>query len=62
MGVLVRVFRVVRGPLNSHAIKSSFLLSFLESVPEVSARLKKTNTKVARCDIQLLRLGSRLRN
>jgi S1-C subfamily serine protease len=29
----------------SYAIKSSFLLSFLESVPEVSAKLKEPNTK-----------------
>jgi S1-C subfamily serine protease len=29
----------------NYAVKSSFLLSFLESVPEVSARLKEPNTK-----------------
>ena len=29
----------------NYAIKSSFLLSFLESVPGVEARLKKPNTK-----------------
>ena len=29
----------------NYAVKSSFLLSFLESVPEVSARLKEANTK-----------------
>ena len=29
----------------NHAVKSSFLLSFLESVPEVAARLKEPNTK-----------------
>ncbi len=29
----------------NYAVKSSFLLSFLESVPEVSARLKDSNTK-----------------
>jgi len=29
----------------NYAIKSSYLLSFLESVPEVSARLKEPNTK-----------------
>ena len=29
----------------NYAIKSSYLLSFLESVPEVSAKLKATNTK-----------------
>ena len=29
----------------NYAIKSSFLLSFLESVPEVSAKLKEPNTK-----------------
>ena len=28
----------------NYAVKSSFLLSFLESVPEVSARLKDANT------------------
>ena len=29
----------------NYAVKSSFLLSFLESVPEVSAQLKEANTK-----------------
>jgi hypothetical protein len=29
----------------NYAVKSSFLLSFLESVPEVSAKLKDVNTK-----------------
>jgi S1-C subfamily serine protease len=29
----------------NYAVKSSFLLSFLESVPEVAAKLKKPNTK-----------------
>ena len=29
----------------NYAVKSSFLLGFLESVPEVSARLKEPNTK-----------------
>ena len=29
----------------NYAVKSSFLLSFLESVPEVSAKLKDANTK-----------------
>jgi hypothetical protein len=29
----------------NYAVKSSFLLSFLESVPEVSARLKEPNTQ-----------------
>ena len=28
----------------NYAVKSSFLLSFLESVPEVSAKLKEPNT------------------
>jgi hypothetical protein len=28
----------------NYAIKSSYLLSFLESVPEVAARLKEPNT------------------
>ena len=33
-------------PENVHyAVKSSFLLSFLESVPEVAAKLKEPNTK-----------------
>jgi hypothetical protein len=29
----------------NYAVKSSFLLSFLESVPEVSAKLKVPNTQ-----------------
>ena len=29
----------------SYTVKSSFLLSFLESVPEVSVKLKDANTK-----------------
>jgi len=29
----------------NYAVKSSFLLSFLESVPEVSAKLKEPNTQ-----------------
>ena len=29
----------------NYAVKSSYLLSFLESVPEVSARLKDVNVK-----------------
>jgi hypothetical protein len=29
----------------NYAVKSSFLRSFLESVPEVSAKLKEPNTK-----------------
>src|SRR5207249_7042567 len=29
----------------NYAVKSSFLLSFLESVPEASAKLKEPNTK-----------------
>ena len=29
----------------NYAVKSSLLLSFLESVPEVSAKLKEPNTK-----------------
>ena len=29
----------------NYAVKSSFLLSFLESVPEVSAKLKETTSK-----------------
>ena len=32
----------------NYAIKSSYLLSFLESVPEVSAKLKEPNTKEAK--------------
>jgi len=34
----------------NYAVKSSFLLSFLESVPEVSARLKEANTKERKCE------------
>ncbi len=30
----------------NYAIKSSYLLSFLESVPEVAAKLKEPNTAV----------------
>jgi hypothetical protein len=29
----------------NYAVKSSFLLSFLESVPDASAKLKEPNTK-----------------
>ena len=29
----------------NYAVKSSYLLSFLESVPEVSAKLKEANSK-----------------
>jgi hypothetical protein len=29
----------------NYAVKSSYLLSFLESVPEVAAKLKEANTK-----------------
>jgi hypothetical protein len=29
----------------NYAVKSSFLLGFLESVPEVSAKLKESNTR-----------------
>ena len=32
------------------AVKSSFLLSFLESVPEISAKLKEPNTKERKFD------------
>jgi S1-C subfamily serine protease len=32
----------------NYAVKSSFLLSFLESVPEVAAKLKEPNTKDAK--------------
>ena len=35
---------VPQGGMN-YAVKSSFLLSFLEAVPEVSAKLKDANTK-----------------
>ncbi len=34
----------------NYAVKSSFLLSFLESVPEVSAKLKEPNTKERKFD------------
>ena len=34
----------------NYAVKSSFLLSFLESVPEVSAKLKEPNTKERKSD------------
>jgi S1-C subfamily serine protease len=34
----------------NYAVKSSFLLSFLESVPEVSAKLKEPNTKDMKFD------------
>ena len=34
----------------NYAVKSSFLLSFLESVPEISAKLKETNTKERKFD------------
>ena len=38
--------RRTRSPENvNYAVKSSFLLRFLESVPEVSAKLKEANTK-----------------
>jgi hypothetical protein len=38
--------RRARSPENvNYAVKSSFLLSFLESVPEVSAKLKEANTQ-----------------
>ncbi len=33
------------GMLPDYAVKSSFLLSFLESVPEVSAKLKRSNSR-----------------
>ena len=33
-----------------YAVKSSFLLSFLESVPEISAKLKETNAKERKFD------------
>ena len=32
----------------NYAVKSSFVLGFLESVPEVSARLKEPNVKESR--------------
>ena len=35
----------VSGENVNYAVKSSYLLSFLESVPEVSAKLKEPNTK-----------------
>ena len=34
----------------NYAVKSSFLLSFLESVPEISAKLKEPNTKERKFD------------
>src|SRR5205807_10505110 len=34
----------------NYAVKSSFLLGFLESVPEVSAKLKEPNTKEMKFD------------
>jgi S1-C subfamily serine protease len=34
----------------NYAVKSSYLLSFLESVPEVSAKLKKPNTEARKFD------------
>jgi len=34
----------------NYAVKSSYLLSFLESVPEVSAKLKESNTKERKFD------------
>ena len=34
----------------NYAVKSSFLLSFLESVPEISAKLKEPNTKERKLD------------
>jgi S1-C subfamily serine protease len=34
----------------NYAVKSSFLLSFLESVPDVSAKLKEPNTKERKFD------------
>ena len=38
--------RVPRMPENvNYAVKSSFLLGFLESVPDVAKKLKKPNTK-----------------
>jgi len=35
-------------PKLNYAVKSSYLLSFLESVPEVSAKLKEPETKERR--------------
>ena len=40
----LRYTRRAAGELN-YAVKSSFLLSFLESVPEVAAKLKEPETK-----------------
>ena len=34
----------------NYAVKSSFLLGFLESVPEVAAKLKDPNTKDMKTD------------
>ncbi len=34
----------------NYAVKNSFLLSFLESVPEISANLKEPNTKERKFD------------
>ncbi len=35
----------------NYAVKSSFLLGFLESVPEVSARLKEPNTQERKFEV-----------
>jgi len=34
----------------NYAVKSSFLLGFLESVPDVAAKLKEPNTKGTKFD------------
>ena len=34
----------------NYAVKSSYLLSFLESVPEVAAKLKEAHTKERKCE------------
>ena len=34
----------------NYAVKSTFLLGFLESAPEVAARLKKENTRTRKLD------------
>jgi len=34
----------------NYAVKSSFLLGFLESVPEVAAKLKEPNTAVIKSE------------
>ena len=34
----------------NYAVKSSYLLSFLESVPEVSAKLKEANGTEIKCE------------